>query len=623
MKYKEKLFFFRHSVIGYIGAVFILVYAHNVLSAQSIGITSHQFEQRQLIYSTNEMFSFDINIFLEKSAPHLVQYSEVISHWSGYSSISPKVLIALIEQQTGLITNKHLNISEFNKPFGDLSEKYGFSKQTEDIAIKLSTFFYNNENKKRNAISVTSTALEQLFSTTSQQTSTDNLPEQHIRKRLDNFYTIYYRLFPVTSYEKQEFSTEQKQDESNNQNMLNPRLVVPPNNLLQLPYLLGKAWYYGGSHTNTGSGTYPQSSLDLNNGGVWGSDTSHLWVAAAAAGRAKVHSSCNLEIVHEGGWSTTYYHLDNIQVRTNDTVSRNQKVANYASNKSQALCQGGHSTGPHQHFSLKKDGRFYHLNDVKLSGFKVHTGRDSYDSNCNYFWLEKNNNKYCAWNKLTNPGVPGGPDPDDDIELKNGIPIANISKTKGDHTYYKIKIPANATELMLKIDGGSGDADMYVQPDTKPTLSNWDCRPYKVTQLEKCSYATPKATTYYVLLHAFSNYNDITLTASYKNSKDHTLENGVPITNLSATKGHQVYYQINVPAKATNLKISVDGGTGDVDMYVKSSTKPTLSEWDCRPYKTTQYEVCSYNTPDTATYYIMLHAFSNYSGITLKAAYDN
>ncbi|MGI0117584.1 pre-peptidase C-terminal domain-containing protein [Zooshikella sp. RANM57] len=623
MNSKSKLTLIRNSILGYLGSIFILIHANSVISAEPESIIPNQFEQDHLIYTTNEMFSFNIHEFIEKNAPHIVQYTEVISHWSGYSSISPKVLIALIEQQTGLITNKNLNISEYNKPLANLSDKYGFSEQVEDVAIKLSTFFYNNENKARNAIPITSTALEQLFSTVNQQQYSDITKKQYTQEKLASFYAIYYKLFPKESHETHEISSERKQDKLTNQNLQNNQLIIPPDNLLQLPYLVGRAWYFGGTHTNTGSGTYPQSSLDLNNGGVWGSDTSNKWVAAAAPGRAKVHSSCNLEIVHEGGWSTTYYHLDNIQVSTNNSVSRNQKVANYAGNKSQALCQGGHSTGPHQHFSLKKDGRFYHLNDVKLSGFKVHTGRDSYDSNCNYFWLEKNNNKYCAWNKLTNPGVPGEPDPDDDVELKNGIPITNISETKGDQTYYKIKVQANASDLMIKIDEGSGDADMYVQPDTKPTLSNWDCRPYKVTQLEECLYKTPKATTYYVLLHAFSNYNNITLKASYKNAGDQVLENGVPITNLSATKGHQIYYQINVPAKASNLKISVDGGSGDVDMYVKSSTKPTLSEWDCRPYKVTQYEECAYNTPDAATYYILLHAFSDYNGITLKASYDN
>ncbi|WP_163832553.1 M23 family metallopeptidase [Spartinivicinus ruber] len=108
-------------------------------------------------------------------------------------------------------------------------------------------------------------------------------------------------------------------------------------------------------------------------------------MVSAAPGRAVGHSSCPLEIIHEGGWSTTYYHLSNIRTQTGQTVSRNQAIANYAGNISQALCNGGHSTGPHQHFSLKRHGSAFHLNGVMFSGYKVNTGRNSYDSNCNYF----------------------------------------------------------------------------------------------------------------------------------------------------------------------------------------------------------------------------------------------
>ncbi|MCX4026694.1 pre-peptidase C-terminal domain-containing protein [Endozoicomonas sp. SM1973] len=604
-----KISSFKKGLLNISTIIFVLSSSKAVVSAEQNNVIrdSYVFEQNQLIYTTDEMFSFDIKSYLESNAPHLIDYAEVISHWSGYSSISPKVIIALIEQQTGLVSNEYLDVSVYYKPMGSLSDKHGFSEQVEDVAVKLAKYFYKTNDKTD---LTAKTSLEQLF-------------EGHQSRNIDNnsgigeFYDIYYRLFPNEPTVESDSSKL-----SNKQYLFN----LPPDNLLQLPYLVNKAWRYGGTHTNNGSGSFPQSSLDLNNGGSWGSNTSNIWVASAAPGRAKVHSSCNLEIIHPGGWSTTYYHLDNIKVRTNDTVTRNQKVANYANNKPQALCQGGHSTGPHQHFSLKKDGRYQHLNNVKLSGFKVHTGRDSYDSDCRYFWLEKNNTKYCAWTKLTNPGVPDGPGPDpdpDDKALKNGVPVTGLSASKGKQAYYKILVPAGARNLKIKISGGSGDADMHVKAGSRPTLSSWDCRPYKVTQLEECNYKTPKVTTYYVMLHAFSNYNNISLVASYDKQIVEELKDDVPITGLSAEKGNQKYYKIDIPTGASNLKIKVDGGTGDVDMHVKAGTKPTLSSWDCRPYKTTQLEVCSYKTPKTGSYYVLLNAFSNYNNVSLEASYSN
>lgn len=505
-------------------AVFILLKSTYVFSTDQNNVikSGYEFEKSQMVYTPEEMFNFSIEQYLVQNAPHLVDYTEVISHWSGYSSISPKVIIALIEYQTGLITNEYLDVSIHYKPMGSLSEKYGFSEQVEDVSIRLAKYFYKIDEKnkvsKQSSLSKLFNSHQQNYQDTAGDLDVEILDIENLGiKSLDTqgFYDTYYQLFPDELVNNENFSDELTKNEFSS---LNSKYVIalPPDNLLQLPYLIGKSWRYAGTHTNTGSGSFPQSSLDLNNGGSWGSNTSNIWIAAAAPGKAKRHSSCNLEIIHPGGWSTTYYHLDNIQVSTNQTVERNQKVANYANNKSQALCQGGHSTGPHQHFSLKKDGKYQHLNNVKLSGFKVHTGRNSYDSDCRYFWLEKNNVKKCAWTKLTNPGVPGGPDPKpDDNVLKNGVPVTGLSANKGNQVHYKIEVPTGAKNLKIKIDGGSGDADMYVKYGSKPTLSSWHCRPYRVTQLEECNYSTPKVTTYYVMLHAFNNYRDISLVASY------------------------------------------------------------------------------------------------------------
>ena len=93
-------------------------------------------------------------------------------------------------------------------------------------------------------------------------------------------------------------------------------LAGPANGFLQFPFPAGATWYVGGAHTTTGSGNYPLSSLDMSLGGGWGSNQNNVWVSSSASGAFKRHSSCFAEIVHAGGWSTTYYHLMNIQYNT-------------------------------------------------------------------------------------------------------------------------------------------------------------------------------------------------------------------------------------------------------------------------------------------------------------------
>ena len=179
-------------------------------------------------------------------------------------------------------------------------------------------------------------------------------------------------------------------------------LAGPADGFLQFPFPRGEQWHVGGAHTNTGSGNFPMSSLDMSVGGGWGSNQNNVWVAASADGQFKRHSSCFAEVVHAGGWSTTYYHLMNIGYGTGDTVSANDSIANPANSRNQALCDGGQSTGPHEHWSLKSNGSFYHLNGVYLSGYQITATGGSYDTDCRRFYLSKGGRAYCAgW--FTNP----------------------------------------------------------------------------------------------------------------------------------------------------------------------------------------------------------------------------
>jgi pseudolysin/vibriolysin len=99
------------------------------------------------------------------------------------------------------------------------------------------------------------------------------------------------------------------------------------------------------------------------------------------------------------------------------------------------------------------------------------------------------------------------------------------------------------------------------------------------------------------------------------------LTKGVPMTGQSASTGTAVNYTIAVPSGATNLAISISGGTGDADLYVKFGSAPTDSSYDCRPYKSGNSESCSFASPSVGTYYVRVKAYSAFSGLTVLADY--
>ncbi len=99
------------------------------------------------------------------------------------------------------------------------------------------------------------------------------------------------------------------------------------------------------------------------------------------------------------------------------------------------------------------------------------------------------------------------------------------------------------------------------------------------------------------------------------------LSNGVPVSSLSGSSGNKKYYALEVPAGQTSLSFEISGGTGDADLYVRSGAIPSSSTYDCRPYKSGNAEVCPFTNPAAGTWYVMLNAYSSYSGVTLKGTY--
>lgn len=178
---------------------------------------------------------------------------------------------------------------------------------------------------------------------------------------------------------------------------------------LDLPFTRTEAWKFNGVHTWTGNDDgSPMSSIDFSADWSerWGADTSGYSVAAAHDGVITVHSSCFVTVQHGSGWATRYYHLDQLAVTNGQVVVAGQKIGIYADNEEQALCQGGHSLGPHVHFALMKDGSYRSLQGIALSGYVVHPGENSYDSSRQRMWLDKRGTQYFAYDQAiqTEPG---------------------------------------------------------------------------------------------------------------------------------------------------------------------------------------------------------------------------
>jgi Zn-dependent metalloprotease len=201
--------------------------------------------------------------------------------------------------------------------------------------------------------------------------------------------------------------------------------------------------------------------------------------------------------------------------------------------------------------------------------------------------------------------------------LINGVAVTNLSASTNGDVVYTMDVPAGATDISFATSGGSGDADMYVKFGSAPTDSSYDCRPYVGGNNESCT-GTSTGGTYYVRVKAYSSFSGLSLTGSFTEG---STGGNPPIngseSNVGVSQGQWKRYTQVLPAGYADMTISISGGSGDADLYIRRGAQSTASAYDCRPYKNGNNESCSFTNPAAGTWYIDIYGYSTASGITL------
>ncbi len=87
--------------------------------------------------------------------------------------------------------------------------------------------------------------------------------------------------------------------------------------------------------------------------------------------------------------------------------------------------------------------------------------------------------------------------------------------------------------------------------------------------------------------------------------------------NQSASVGVETQYGPYDASTYDAIRFSISGGSGDADLYVRFGAAPTTGAYDCRPYIGGNNETCEFNPSQSGSYYVMIRAYSAYSGVTL------
>lgn len=201
--------------------------------------------------------------------------------------------------------------------------------------------------------------------------------------------------------------------------------------------------------------------------------------------------------------------------------------------------------------------------------------------------------------------------------LQNGVPVTGLAASTGADLTYTMQVPAGATNIKFVMSGGSGDADLYTKFGSAPTDSSYDCRPYANGNNETCN-GSAAGGTYYVRVKAYSTFSGVTLTGSYTEGGSGGADPiNETVSNISVSRSAWKYYTVTLNGDYADLNVSISGGSGDADLYVRRGSQPTTSTYDCRPYKNGNNENCSFTNPQSGTWHIGIRGYSAASGVTL------
>jgi murein DD-endopeptidase MepM/ murein hydrolase activator NlpD len=270
----------------------------------------------------------------------------------------------------------------------------------------------------------------------------------------DGFYQTYTSLFGSPAFSE------------DGQGQATPNTTNTPSNL-RLPWGNGETWYYtGGPHDSyTGGRYYNKTAIDFAPGGGSGCFNSSAWVRASDGGTVK-YANCNfVRVEHSGGWSTTYFHLSDIQVSVGQHVSAGAALGHPSCGVGASCGWSGSATGSHTHFDIRLNNIPQAIDGTNIGGWTIHKATSDYRGTMTAGGTTKN---AAWWRKDSYNSIrayANDTDTDDGRTLTSGQTVNGTRSPGTDTDVYYINGTSGQmlTVEMWKSSGSSLDTYVYVR----------------------------------------------------------------------------------------------------------------------------------------------------------------
>ncbi|WP_018692553.1 S8 family peptidase [Algicola sagamiensis] len=224
---------------------------------------------------------------------------------------------------------------------------------------------------------------------------------------------------------------------------------------------------------------------------------------------------------------------------------------------------------------------------------------------------------------ISGAGNPTQPEPPQTTtELANGVAKA-VAGTKGEKLRFTFKVPQGATNVSFKLNGGFGDADMFIQRGSEASESSFLCKSETPDNNEACSIRSPQPGTYHVLVYAWADFSNAKLSATYQKTGNNTGTPGFSkkITDIRGYQGDWNHYRMTIPQGTKTLKVKLSGGYGDVDLFMNYGQKAGIRSYFCKSERENTSETCIIRNPRAGQWYIGLRAFNSFGNVTMDVEY--
>jgi LasA protease len=349
----------------------------------------HLLPDSEVVYSPSAT-DFDVAAFMGKAGGKLRNYrewlktsgtlsgAEVVNRVAIENSINPRVLLALLEYQSGWVNGQPADQDAIDYPMGYKDPSYkDLYKQLAWVVDQLGTGYYAYREGRLTEITFPDGSTARLAPDLNAGTAA----LQYFFSRLYNPAEWQQALDPVTGFPAlYEGMFGSPWERAKTVEPLFPPGMSQPS--LSLPFARNWTWSYTGGPHGAWEKDGAYAALDFAPGSDYGGCIeSNAWVLASAAGLV-VRSGKGVVVLdldgdgHEQtGWVLVYLHVSsNGKVPTGTWVDQDDPLGHPS-------CEGGHSTGTHVHVARKYNGEWIPADGplpFNLGGWVAHAGEEPY-----------------------------------------------------------------------------------------------------------------------------------------------------------------------------------------------------------------------------------------------------